>query len=126
MLTMYGIPNCDTIKKAKKWLDTAGEQYTFHDYKKLGVDIEVLEKAINATGVDTVVNKRGTTFRKLSDEEKSILSLENGDIHTIITLLSQNPSVIKRPILRKHTPNNTSEFLVGFKDIHYQEFVHGA
>ena len=63
MLHFYGIPNCDTVKKARKWLDTKGIEYAFHDYKKEGVDPAKLAKWIEAHGVDVVLNRRGTTFR---------------------------------------------------------------
>lgn len=103
-VTMYGIANCDTIKKAKKWLDSHSIEYQFHDYKKLGIDAPTVTKAIQQFGVDTVVNKRGTTYRKLSDEEKSNLDESNA-----VSLLSANTSMIKRPILTAD-----DNILVGF------------
>jgi len=66
----YGIPNCDTVKKARKWLEGEGLDYTFHDYKKEGADAGKLTAWIDDKGVDVVLNKRGTTFRKLSDAQK--------------------------------------------------------
>ena len=70
-IDVYGIPNCDTVKKSRKWLDARGIDYAFHDYKKEGADPAKLAAWIAAVGVDTVLNRRGTTFRKLSDAEKA-------------------------------------------------------
>ncbi len=110
MAKMYGIPNCDTIKKAKRWLEKNQIAYDFHDYKKLGVDANFLAAMITEHGVDVIVNKRGTTFRKLSDEEKQALNSE-----TALDLLTHNPSMIKRPILVVGEKS-----LVGFKESEYQ------
>ncbi|MEO1731978.1 MAG: Spx/MgsR family RNA polymerase-binding regulatory protein, partial [Pseudomonadota bacterium] len=97
----------DTFKKARKWLDTNGIDYVFHDYKKEGADAAKLEAWIADKGVDVVLNKRGTTFRKLSDEEKS----QAGDSHGAVALLVQHPSMIKRPVVE-----HTGGVLVGFKE----------
>ena len=103
----YGIPNCDTVKKARKWLDAQSIDYAFHDYKKEGADEEKVATWIAAKGVETVLNKRGTTFRKLSDAEK-----ENAaDSHKAVDLLVQHPSMIKRPIVEFE-----GGVLVGFKE----------
>ncbi|MFT6269000.1 MAG: Spx/MgsR family transcriptional regulator [Alphaproteobacteria bacterium] len=123
---MYGIPNCDTIKKAKKWLDAAGVEYTFHDYKKLGVDRSVIEQCIAATSIETVVNKRGTTFRKLSEQDKLLVSDQAENTAAILDLLCNNPSMIKRPVLVKQSGNSAPCFTVGFNDSTYLEFVNGA
>ena len=106
-IDLYGIPNCDTVKKAKGWLDANGLAYTFHDYKKEGADRERLAAWIAAHGVDAVVNRRGTTFRKLTDAEKAAAD----DRHTAVALLVQHPSMIKRPVAQY--PGGT---LVGFKE----------
>ncbi len=108
---MYGIANCDTIKKAKKWLTDNNIEFDFHDYKKQGVDKSLLQKAIAEQGIDTVVNKRGTTYRKLSDVQK-----QNLDESNVIDLLVEQPSMIKRPILVHNT-----QLLVGFNAPQYQE-----
>ena len=110
MIHVYGIPNCDTVKKARKWLDAAGIGYTFHDYKKEGADPAKLEKWIGAAGVDTVLNRRGTTFRKLSEAEKADI-----DAAKAVRLLEENPSMIKRPIVE-----HGGAVLVGFKDADWQ------
>ena len=106
MIKLYGIPNCDTVKKARKWLDTNNIKYAFHDYKKEGADPAKLAAWIDAAGVDVVLNRRGTTFRKLSDEDKSDI-----DAAKAVTLLQQNPSMIKRPVVE-----HPGGILVGFKE----------
>lgn len=107
MIHLYGIPNCDTVKKARKWCDANGLEYTFHDYKKEGADAAKVNGWIEAKGVEVVLNKRGTTFRKLSDEEKS----QAADSHGAVTLLVQHPSMIKRPVLE-----HEGGILIGFKE----------
>jgi len=106
MIHLYGIPNCDTVKKARVWLDGQGKAYTFHDYKKEGADPEKIAGWIAAAGLDLVVNRKGTTFRALSDEDKA----KAADAATAPDLLAANPSVIKRPIVE-----HAGGLLVGFK-----------
>lgn len=96
MTVVYGIKNCDTIKKAKKWLEANHIDYVFHDYKTQSVEIPFLQEMIAQHGLDMVINKRGTTYRKLSNDEKQMLNAENAP-----TVLQQNPSMIKRPILER-------------------------
>lgn len=93
-VTMYGIPNCDTIKKAKKWLEAESIEFDFHDYRKQGVDSHLVTVFCQALGWQNVVNKRGTTFRQLSQEQKDGL-----DEQRAISLLVEQPAMIKRPIL---------------------------
>jgi len=93
-ITMYGIPNCDTIKKAKKWLEAEGIDYQFHDYRKQGVDPAMVTTFCDALGWENVVNKRGTTYRQLPQEQKDSL-----DATSAIDLLVAHPAMIKRPIL---------------------------
>lgn len=102
----YGIPNCDTVKKARKWLDAAGLEYTFHDYKKEGADLGKVTGWIADAGVDVVLNKRGTTYRKLSDDQKA----DAADASKASALLVANPSMIKRPVVE-----HDGGLLVGFK-----------
>ena len=92
--TIYGIPNCDTMKKARAWLDARGVAYTFHDYKKAGVDRAVLERAVAALGWEKVLNRQGTTFRKLPEAERADLDAERAT-----ALMEAHPSTIKRPLL---------------------------
>ncbi|MBO6609364.1 arsenate reductase [Altererythrobacter sp.] len=106
MIHLYGIPNCDTVKRARKWLDTKGIEYAFHDYKKEGADPAKLTKWIETHGVDIVLNRRGTTFRKLSDAEKADI-----DAAKAVILLEQYPSMIKRPVVE-----HARGVLVGFKE----------
>ena len=91
---VYGIPNCDTVKKARVWLDAQGVPYAFHDYKKAGVDADVLARAIDRLGWEKVLNRAGTTFRALPDADKADL-----DADKAVQLMLANPSMIKRPIL---------------------------
>ncbi len=107
MIHLYGIPNCDTVKKARTWLDAQGCAYTFHDYKKEGADPARVAAWIAAAGLDTVVNRKGTTFRALPDADKAATT----DSHTAVALLVQQPSIIKRPIVEY-----PGGILVGFKE----------
>jgi len=104
---LYGIPNCDTVKKARKWLDAEGVEYVFHDFKKEGAGPAKIEEWIAAKGVDMVVNRRGTTFRKLSEEDKE----RTDDNHEAVALLVQHPSMIKRPVAE-----HAGGILIGFKE----------
>ena len=104
--TLYGIPNCDTVKKARAWLEARGVDYAFHDYKKQGADAGKLAAWIDQAGVDTVLNRRGTTFRKLSDAQKADI-----DPAKAVSLLQDNPSMIKRPVVE-----HDGGLLVGFKE----------
>lgn len=91
---LYGIPNCDTMKKARTWLDTQGIAYTFHDYKKAGIDCATLEHWVDALGWEALLNRSGTTFRKLPDADKADL-----DAPRAIALMLAQPSMIRRPVL---------------------------
>ncbi|GAB5351650.1 ArsC family reductase [Qipengyuania sp. 483] len=93
-IQFYGIPNCDTVKKARRWLDAQGVEYDFHDYKKEGADAGRLASWSDAVGWEVLLNKRGTTYRKLSDEEKADI-----DRARAIDLMVQHPSLIKRPVV---------------------------
>ncbi|RDE05509.1 ArsC family reductase [Sphingomonas aracearum] len=105
MLTLYGIPNCDTVKKARTWLDAQGVAYDFHDYKKAGVDRMALERWSDALGWEALLNRQGTTFRKLPDADKAELSREKA-----IALMRAHPSMIRRPVLE-----GEGTLLAGFK-----------
>ncbi|MDW6001531.1 ArsC family reductase [Vibrio mangrovi] len=93
-ITLYGIPNCDTIKKARRWLDAENIEYRFHDYRKDGIDPELVQEFCQALGWENVLNKRGTTYRQLTQEQK-----ENLNSTTAVSLLIEYPAMIKRPIL---------------------------
>lgn len=106
-IDLYGIPNCDTVKKARVWLERHGLAYTFHDYKKEGADPAKVARWIAAAGLDQIVNRKGTTFRKLSEAEQAAAA----DSHTAVALLVQQPSIIKRPVVE-----HPGGILVGFKE----------
>jgi arsenate reductase len=93
-LTMFGIANCDTIKRAKTWLDAHGVQFDFHDYKKSGVDADALRSWVDELGWEVLLNKAGTTFRGLPDADKQGI-----DAAKAVALMLANPSMIKRPVL---------------------------
>jgi arsenate reductase (glutaredoxin) len=105
MITMYGIPNCDTVKKARVWLDQHGVAYAFHDYKKAGAERAKLEQWAHEHGWETVLNRAGTTFKKLPDADKA-----NLDRDKAVALMLAQPSMIKRPVL-----DLGHRRLVGFK-----------
>lgn len=111
MVEMFGIPNCDTIKKARQWLEAQNIEYQFHDYKKEGVDAHLLEEWSEAVGWERLLNRRGTTWRKLSDEAK-----EGVDESEAIALMVEHPSMIKRPVLLVDGTIN-----VGFSESVYQK-----
>ncbi len=105
MTILYGIPNCDTVKKARVWLDAQGLGYQFHDYKKAGITAEKLEDWAGQVGWEVLLNKAGTTFKKLPDAAK-----EGLDQAKAIGLMVQQPSMIKRPVVE-----HEGGLLVGFK-----------
>lgn len=104
-VTVYGIPNCDTVKKARVWLDEAGVGYAFHDYKKTGIDAATLNRWADAVGWEPLLNRAGTTFRKLADADKADV-----DRAKAIALMIANPSMIRRPVVE-----SAGALLVGFK-----------
>ncbi|MBL4799703.1 MAG: ArsC family reductase [Oleispira sp.] len=114
MITMFGIKNCDTIKKARKWLEAEGVEFQFHDYKKDGLSIDMLDAWVKDLGWEALVNKRGTTWRKLSEEIK-----ESIDQASAIQIMLDNTSIIKRPLLVDDANNK----LLGFKADDYQNFI---
>jgi arsenate reductase len=113
MIKIYGIPNCDTIKKARKWLEANGIEYEFHDYKKLGVPESKLKNWVKQSGWEAVLNKRGTTWRKLDEKIKN-----NIDQASAITIMLDNPSIIKRPILE-----SGKTLIIGFTESDYQQLL---
>ncbi len=111
-VTIYGIPNCDTMKKARAWLDSRGLAYAFHDYKKAGIDRERLATWSKEVGWETLLNRAGTTFRNLPDADK-----QGVDEDKAIALMLARPSLIKRPVLDL----GGGKLLVGFKPEIYAE-----
>ncbi len=108
-ITIYGIKNCDTMKKARTWLDAQGIDYSFHDYKIAGITRDRLQAWVKALGWEVLLNRAGTTFRNLPEAEKQGLTAEKA-----ITLMMAQPSMIKRPVL-----DLGKSLLVGFKPESY-------
>lgn len=111
MIKIYGIPNCDTMKKARKWLDAHGVDYEFHDFKKLGLDEHLLQSWVDELGWEVLLNRRGMMWRKLSDEVK-----QNIDAGSAFRIMLETPTIIKRPVL-----DLGDRRIVGFSDENYTE-----
>ncbi len=109
-LTLYGIRNCDTMKKARVWLDAHGVEYAFHDYKVAGIDAARLEDWIGRVGWEVLLNRAGTTFRKLPEADRADLNAAK-----VTALMLAQPSMIKRPVL-----DTGDALLVGFKPERYE------
>ena len=112
-VTIYGIKNCDTMKKARAWLDAHGVAYRFHDYKQDGIDKARLAGWVGKVGWEALLNRAGTTFRKLPDAEKADL-----DERRAVALMLAQPSMIKRPVLEEG-----GKLLVGFKPDVYRKDI---
>ena len=109
-ITIYGIKNCDTMKRARAWLDRHGVDYAFHDYKTAGIERERLQQWTKKLGWETLLNRAGTTFRKLPEKDK--IGLDAGKA---VALMLAQPSMIKRPVLEL----GGGKLLVGFQPEHY-------
>jgi len=109
-VTLYGIKNCDTMKKARAWLDAKGVAYRFHDYKAQGIERSRLDGWVGKVGWETLLNRAGTTFRKLPDRHKQGLTRDKA-----VALMMEQPSMIKRPVLEAG-----GKLLVGFKLAEYE------
>jgi len=112
-IEFYGIPNCDTVKKARTWLEGKGLGYTFHDYKKEGADKAKLARWCKTAGWETLLNRAGTTFKKLPDADKAGL-----DEAKAIALMLAAPSMIKRPVVE-----HPGGLLVGFKPDQWEAII---
>ncbi len=112
-ITLYGIKNCDTMKKARTWLDRHAVEYEFHDYKASGIEPELLQKWCGRVGWEMLLNRGGTTFRKLPDAQKTGLTERKA-----ISLMAAQPSMIKRPVLEMD-----GRLLVGFQPATYEKAV---
>ena len=110
-ITLYGIPNCDTVKKARTWLDARGLAYAFHDYKKQGADAARLSTWVDQAGWEKVLNRAGTTFKKLPDADR-----EGLDAAKAVRVMAANPSCIKRPVVEY-----PGGLLVGFKPDEWEQ-----
>ena len=113
-ITIYGIKNCDTMTKARTWLDKHGVDYAFHDYKVAGIDQDYLEKWSKKVGWETLLNRAGMTFRKLPDKDKAKI-----DEKKAIALMLKQPSMIKRPVLDL----GGGKLVVGFRPETYEASV---
>ncbi|MBK0413870.1 arsenate reductase [Chromobacterium haemolyticum] len=112
MITLYGIPNCSTVKKARQWLSDNGLDYHFHDFKKQGADAASLERWAAAVGLAKLINRQGTTWRGLPDEVKTGAD----QLPAALALMQANPSVIKRPVL-----DANGKISVGFAEADWAE-----
>ena len=110
-ITVFGISNCDTVKKARKWLDAQSVSYEFHDYKKKGIDKATLNDWSSQLGWESLINRRGTTWRKLDDAQKTDLTQSSA-----IKLMMDNTSLIKRPVV-----NTNDGLLLGFDASEYEQ-----
>ncbi len=115
MVVMYGIKNCDTIKKARRWLEANNVEYRFHDYRADGLDAEFLHTAINELGWEALLNTRGTTWRKLDESVRA--SITNAD--AAAALMLEMPAIIKRPLLCAPA----QPMLLGFSDERYSQWL---
>jgi arsenate reductase len=115
--TLYGIPNCDTVKKARTWLATRGHDFTFHDFKKQGLERATVATWLDQLDWEVLVNRKGMTWRNLSDEQKAAVT----DKDSALELMLANPSVIKRPVL-----DNGGKFSVGFSADQYSRILDGV
>jgi Spx/MgsR family transcriptional regulator len=117
-ITLYGIPNCNTVKKARDWLENQGVAYDFHDFKKHGVPDKPLQNWVDVFGWEKVMNRAGMTWRRLPDAEKARIA----DADAAMALMKEKPSIIKRPILDYETG-----LLRGFNEAEYiQAFTKAA
>ncbi|MEQ8427213.1 MAG: ArsC family reductase [Gammaproteobacteria bacterium] len=109
-ITLYGISNCDTVKKARKWLDTNSVIYAFHDFRKDGIDTGMVDSFLDQVGEEMLINKRGLSWRKLSEKQKQLDSRKN-----TIKLLIATPTLIKRPVL-----DINGNYTIGFSEELYK------
>ena len=110
MITLYGIPNCDTVRKARRWLDAQGIAYRFHDFRKDGLDERSLRAWVDELGWEALLNRSGTTWRSAPEEVKAGL-----DAETAVTFMLHTPAAIKRPVL-----DIGERRIVGFSEARYQ------
>ncbi len=113
MHILYGIKNCDSVKKARTWLDDNNINYQFHDYRVDGLNRELLEHFAVGLGWDTMLNRRSTSWRQLTDEQKN-----NLNEHSALQLMLESPTLIKRPIL-----DDNNKLIIGFKAELYQQLL---
>ncbi len=112
-MIVYGIPNCDTIKKARQWLQAHELEYQFHDYRKNGVDASLLQQWAKQVGWESLLNRRGTTWRKLPEKTRDSINEK-----AAIKIMLEHPAIIKRPVLVKG-----KKILVGFDEAEYKKLL---
>lgn len=110
MITLYGIQQCDTVRKAKKWLQQQPIEFVFHDFRKDGLDAALLEQMESSLGWEKMLNKRSTTWKQLSEDERGSINRDNAK-----QLMLSHPTLIKRPVL-----DTGNEWLIGFSESSYQ------
>lgn len=110
MTVLYGIPNCDTVKKARRWLDERGISYRFHDFRRDGLSADQVQQWLSKVGVDNLINKRSTTWKNLSPELRESLTEKSA-----IAIILEQPTLIKRPLL-----DLAGNFHLGFKADSYE------
>ena len=113
MITLYGIANCDSIKKTRQWLDSHGVRYEFHDYRKQGLEDSLVKEFLAAIPLEDLINKRGTTWRQLPSEIQNSFSID-----TALPLLKAQPTLIRRPLLRSHRV-----FVTGYDETQLQQLI---
>lgn len=113
MITVYGISNCDSVKKARKWLQERGVEYIFHDFRKDGISVDMINKWLDQIEWQNCINKKSTTWKQLSDVEKARI-----DEQKDISLLIDRPTLIKRPVL-----SYNDQYIVGFDDSTYTKIL---
>ncbi len=111
MTTLYGIHNCDTVKKARKWLEQNNIEHQFHDFRKDGIDVEQVTQWVENLGWESLVNKRSTTWKGLAEDTKAALNDQS-----VVSLILEQPTLIKRPLLEQK-----GALSVGFKAPQYEE-----
>ncbi len=119
MITLFGIKNCDTVKKARRWLEAQSIEYQFHDFRVDGINNKQVSTWVEALGTDQLINKRSTTWKGLAETDKESLTPASA-----IKLVLDNPTLIKRPLLyieSQKTGDDRESFYVGFKDKTYQD-----
>jgi len=112
-MILYGISNCDTIRKARKWLTTKGADFQFHDFRKDGLEPKLLKQWVKQLGWETLLNRRGTTWRKLPEKARNEIDENNA-----IKIMLESPAIIKRPVLV-----TGKKILVGFNEEQYQDLI---
>ncbi|MCZ3380800.1 ArsC family reductase [Kosakonia sp. SOY2] len=115
MITMYGIKNCDTIKKARRWLEAQRVEYRFHDYRADGIHADLLRTFVDELGREALLNTRGTTWRKLDEAQRATITSDDA----AIALMLEMPAIIKRPLLC--APGKP--MLLGFNESSYEKFI---